>query len=280
MNTPLISAKELSKILEKENTVIIDAGGSNESFARYMEKHIEGAQYVDLEKQLSEVPENAKNGGRHPLPPISEFVKLVGELGIDPSSTVVVYDDKGAVNSAARFWWMMKALGHKKLYVLNGGLNAAVSEGIALTSNPFTNKEIKPAYPIEDWQLPKVDMNEVEKLRNHPDYRIIDVRAKERFDGVFEPIDILAGHIPGAVNIPLENNLTANGTFKSPEELRSYYQEKTTGISPENIVIHCGSGVTACHTILAFDHAGLKIPKLYVGSWSEWSRNDNPIATD
>ena len=279
MSSPLIDAADLKSLLTNENTIVIDAGGSQESFNRFLEKHIEGAQYVDLDKQLSAIPMDAKNGGRHPLPKLSDFAALVGKLGIDPDTQVIVYDDKGGVNAAARFWWMMKALGHKKLSVLNGGLKAAESAGIALTSNPHVHKIEKNPYPVKDWHLPRVTIEDIEVFRQNTKYKIIDVRSSERYAGISEPIDLIAGHIPGAINIPLENNLNPDGNFKDSNELNKYYSEKLGDSKIENVAIHCGSGVTACHTILALDHAGIGIPNLYVGSWSEWSRNEKPIAT-
>ncbi|WP_228851233.1 sulfurtransferase [Aegicerativicinus sediminis] len=280
MPSPLIDANDLKKLLDTSNIAIIDAGGSPQSFNRYMEKHIEGAQYVDLDKQLSKVPENAKDGGRHPLPPINEFCTLLGDLGIDPQTTVIVYDDKGGVNAASRFWWMMKALGHKNLFVLNGGLAAAEIAGIRTTSNPHVEKNLKNVYPTTKWDLPMVDIEEIEKFRSNADYKVIDVRSSERFDGKAEPIDLIAGHIPGAINVPLENNLNTDGKFRDPKELHKYYSDILGNTSVKNTAIHCGSGVTACHTILSLEHAGIGIPNLYVGSWSEWSRNNKPIGTN
>jgi thiosulfate/3-mercaptopyruvate sulfurtransferase len=133
-------------------------------------------------------------------------------------------------------------------------------------------------YPVKDWELPRADLSEVEKVCGNKEYLVIDVRESERYNGEKEPIDQIAGHIPGAVNIPFALNLTKEGFFKSPDELKQLYYEFIKEKPISNIIVHCGSGVTACHTLLAMNYAGIELPKLYVGSWSEWSRNNKPMA--
>jgi thiosulfate/3-mercaptopyruvate sulfurtransferase len=130
---------------------------------------------------------------------------------------------------------------------------------------------------MEQWRLPTIEMNEVEAVSQNPHYLVVDVRDKERYDGITEPIDLIAGHIPGAINIPFTENLDQHGLFLQPKELKNKYEAIFGDVTGENIVVHCGSGVTACHTILALTYAEMESPKLYVGSWSEWSRNDKPI---
>jgi len=132
----------------------------------------------------------------------------------------------------------------------------------------------------DHWQLPTADINEVEANAQHEDYLVIDVRENYRYRGESEPIDLIAGHIPGAVNIPFVTNLDAEGLFLSPQTLKSKYETALDNRKADHVIVHCGSGVTACHTLLAMDYAGLEIPKLYVGSWSEWSRNNKPIAVE
>lgn len=134
-------------------------------------------------------------------------------------------------------------------------------------------------YEFNDWKLPMADLDEVEKVSEMENHTVIDVRDADRYNGKTEPIDLIAGHIPGAINIPFSENLKKNGQFLSPSELKIKYENIFKNAKSESIIVHCGSGVTACHTLLAIAHAGLEIPKLYVGSWSEWSRNDKPIAT-
>ncbi len=276
--SPLISPAELAKLLGKENFVLIDARTGPDAKEKYNDQHLEGALYVDLEKDLSHKSADPANGGRHPLPSVKDFAALLGQLGIDKSTHVVVYDDKSGANAAARFWWMMKAMGHEKIQVLDGGLKAAIDAGLNLT-NDITSAKSKPAYPADKWLLPTVDADTVAKAVEDPDYLVIDVREAFRYRGEDEPVDTVAGHIPGAVNIPYAGNLDANGNFLSAEELNKKYKEAIGNTNSQQVIVHCGSGVTACHTLLAMYQAGFEIPNLYVGSWSEWSRNERPVVT-
>ena len=273
--SPIITPEEFLQ-LNRENLIIIDAGSGKPAYENYLQKHIDRALYVDLNQDLAEIPEHAKHGGRHPLPDLEKFLNLLQNLGIDENSHVIIYDDKNASNAAARLWWMLKAVGIEKVQVLNGGLQNAIKFGIAVNSNQVEPKKAN-KINIKEWKLPTVDLNFIEKNAENPDFIVIDVREKDRYDGKTEPIDEIAGHIPGAINIPFKENLNEDGTFKNPEILKEKYSEILKNIAPEKIAIHCGSGVTACHTILALNYAGFEIPNLYVGSWSEWSRNDKPI---
>jgi thiosulfate/3-mercaptopyruvate sulfurtransferase len=213
------------------------------------------------------------------LPDAARFSKLLVNLGISPDSHVVVYDDKNGANAAARFWWMMKAVGHEKIQVLDGGMDAAIQAGFPVSSE-VEKIPAKGSYKVGQWKLPLSDISEIDKVSKDKNYLIIDVRENERYRGEKEPIDLVAGHIPGAVNIPFASNLDSKGFFLSPVELKAKYEKALEGKSAENVIVHCGSGVTACHTLLALAHAGMEIPKLYVGSWSEWSRNGREIATE
>jgi 3-mercaptopyruvate sulfurtransferase SseA len=227
---------------------------------------------------LAAVEKNPANGGRHPLPSLENFGEVLSKLGISHQSHIIIYDDKSGSNAAARFWWMLKSIGHQKVQVLNGGLQAAIKIGFETSSDVETFK-ITEKYPISKWNLAFADIEEVERARNNSQNIIIDVRDKNRFDGVTEPLDLIAGHIPGAINIPFSENLNEDGFYKSAEDLAKKYTEILGNTKPENVIVHCGSGVTACHTLLAMDYAGIEIPKLYVGSWSEWSRNDRDMFT-
>lgn len=270
--TPLIQAEEL-KGLTPSSYILVDASFGK---ANYDEKHLKGAIYVDLNTQLSDIKPDAANGGRHPLPTPYQFSERLGELGITPDSHVIVYDNKNGGMSAARFWWMMKAIGHQKIQVINGGLNAAIAAGFQ-TSNESVNPNPASHYPIEGWKLPLSSLTEVEAVAQKESHIVVDVRETDRYLGKVEPIDLVAGHIPGAINIPFSENLDSDGQFKSSEDLKEKYQKAFGDTASENIIVHCGSGVTACHTLLALAHAGMEIPKLYVGSWSEWSRNGKTI---
>lgn len=260
------------------HAVIIDARGGPDAKGRYLNGHIPGALFVDLETQLSEKAPDAKDGGRHPLPDIKTFTKLLGELGISNDTPVIVYDDKNGANAAARFWWMMRAAGHEKVWVIDGGLQAAEKSGITL-SNKTVAVGKSATYLAKAWQLPIVTIDEVKKASTSGTQMIIDVREAYRYNGESEPIDKIAGHIPGAINIPYIDNLNKDGEFLSEEELKSKYEKSLAGKQPDEVIVHCGSGVTACHTLLALEQAGIPGAKLYVGSWSEWSRNDLPMVT-
>lgn len=277
--SPILQPDELKTLLNNNiDLVLIDARGGIDARERYNKGHIAGSIFVDLDTQLADIKENATNGGRHPLPQIQKFAELLGRLGIDPETDVIVYDDAFGGNCAARFWWMIKAVGHMKIQVLNGGLQTAEQSGFKLTTDqPVLFKTTVP-YPITDWKLPLVTIDAVEEASLTNNRVIIDVRAAERYQGITEPIDLIAGHIPNAINFPYFNHLNPNGTYQSPEEIRKIYDDTFENYSPDQIIVHCGSGVTACHTLLAFDYAGYQIPNLYMGSWSEWSRNNKPIA--
>lgn len=274
--SPIIRAKELSKIYKRENLVLVDA--SNHSREAYEKQHLDRALFVDVNTELADIKEDLSNGGRHPLPDPQDFSKTLSKLGISRDSHVVVYDDKNGSNAAARFWWMLRSVGHKKVQVLDGGFQAAVLAGFPINSNLVIAKKTE-NYPTERWELPLADMTEVEKVSQDENHLVIDVRDAARYRGEKEPIDLIAGHIPGAINVPLTSNLNLNGLFLSPLELRKKYGELLAEFENKDIIVHCGSGVSACHTLLAIDYAGLEIPKLYVGSWSEWSRNNKEIAT-
>lgn len=275
--SPIINPEELLKLKEASNFVLIDARAGINASENYQNEHLKDARFVDLNKDLATV-EDPANGGRHPLPSLEKFSQVLSKIGISPSSHVIIYDDKNGSNAAARFWWMLRSINHEKVQVLNGGLQAAMKVGFPVSSALET---IEPTekYPISEWSLAQADMEEVEKARNKKENIVVDVRDKNRFDGLTEPLDLIAGHIPGAINVPFSENLNEDGFYKSPEVLAKKYNEIIGDKKPDNVIVHCGSGVTACHTLLAMDYAGIPIPKLYVGSWSEWSRNDRELAT-
>lgn len=273
---PVIQPTELLQLKQQEEIVLVDARAGKDAREQYIKNHLAGALFVDLEQQLATKTENAANGGRHPLPTPQKFAVVLNGLGISPNNHVVIYDDKNGSNAAARFWWMLRAAGHKQVQVLDGGMNAAVAAGFPVSSEKEQPK-IAGNYELNEWKLPQANIEEVEQAAQQEDHLVIDVRDAYRYNGESEPIDLVAGHIPGAVNIPFAGNLDEDGFFLSPEELLKKYQAALENKNAKNIIVHCGSGVTACHTLLAMDYAGLDIPKLYVGSWSEWSRTERPI---
>lgn len=268
---PIISSSEL-KNPSTNNLTILDARTGKEARQNYLEKHIKGARFIDLDKDLAEIGEDAAFGGRHPLPTLEKFAETLSDLGIAEHSHIVVYDDKNGSNAAARAWWMLRSFGFENVQVLDGGIQAAEKNNIELASGEEIFEKA-PFIKKENWDLPVSSLEEVENELESNSSTVIDVRDAYRYRGESEPIDLVAGHIPGAINIPFSENLDENGLFLSPEVLKEKYSQ-LLGNKPENLIIHCGSGVTACHTILALAHAGFKIPNLYVGSWSEWSRRE------
>jgi len=275
--SPIIELDELLKIYKSSNVMIFDASNSKNAKTNYEIEHIEGAFFVDLNTQLADIKSDFSEGGRHPLPPIETFTKTLTYLGISKDKHIVIYDDKNGSNASARFWWMLKSAGHENVQVLNGGLHQAKKNNFPLSSKIERVQTLSEPYKIDQWSLPIIEINEVESVSQNPSYLVVDVRDKERYNGTIEPIDLIAGHIPGAVNIPFTENLDQNGLFLKPNELKNKYETIFGDISNENIIVHCGSGVTACHTLLALTYAEMEMPKLYVGSWSEWSRNNKQI---
>jgi thiosulfate/3-mercaptopyruvate sulfurtransferase len=274
--SPLISAGDIP--FKKRELVIVDARSGPDADQRYIANHLKGAFHADLDRDLSRQATDPAYGGRHPLPEVKDFAILLGNLGITASSHVIVYDDKGGANAAARFWWMLRAVGHPFVQLVDGGLDAIIRHRLPM-SNEKHEPPSGPTYPANVWQLPLVTLEDVKAAVNNPDALVIDVREKYRYVGEREPIDLVAGHIPGAINIPYLNNLADNGLFRSATQLASEYVDAIGYRDPANVIVHCGSGVTACHTLLALEHAGISGASLYVGSWGEWSRRDLPIAT-
>jgi thiosulfate/3-mercaptopyruvate sulfurtransferase len=258
---PIITPSQLIEAVQANAIVLIDATNSPIAFQNYTQSHLKGTLFVDVNTQLADIKEDVSIGGRHPLPTLAQFSKTLTDLGITPETWVVVYDDKNGANAAARFWWMLRSIGHQKVQVLSGGIQAAIQAGFPISSAVEIPNKV-PLYPIDNWQWPIISLHEMDAMIQKEAFLVIDVRESQRFRGETEPIDLVAGHIPGATNIPFMANLDAEGFFLSPEELKVKYQKAFGNTEPENRVVHCGSGVTACHTILAIAAAGLSIPKL------------------
>jgi len=221
-NSQIISPTDLLHLYNKEMILLFDVSNGKHARKNYEQLHLKGALFVDLDTQLADIKEDCSSG-RHPLPKLERFLELVASLGISKESHVVIYDDKNGANAAARFWWMLKAIGVEKVQVLDGGFQEAEKEFFPLSSDIETVKKAEPIQ-ISDWMLPQVDMATVEKVSKDPNYLVIDVRDEARYQGLTEPIDLIAGHIPGAINIPFNSNLDENGLFKTPEELRKEYE--------------------------------------------------------
>jgi thiosulfate/3-mercaptopyruvate sulfurtransferase len=247
----------------------------------YAKAHLPGALHADLNRHLSTASDTGHDparGGRHPLPPVDRFAAQLGAWGIGPRTEVVVYDAAGGSNAASRLWWMLRALGHERVLVLDGGLQAVLGVGMQPTEEEVILAPLAP-YPAERWQSPLADIDSVDGLRGDPTRKLLDVRAAERWRGDSETLDPVAGHIPGSLNLPWNDNLGPEGRFKSPDELCAQYETLLAGTPVEHLTVHCGSGVTACHTLLALEVAGLRGASLYVGSWSEWCRSGRPQAS-
>ncbi|MDO9315888.1 MAG: sulfurtransferase [Burkholderiaceae bacterium] len=243
----------------------------------FLGAHLPGAHHVHLDRDLC----GAKTGhnGRHPLPERGVFATTAGRLGITPATQVVVYDRQGAMY-AARLWWMLRWLGHEAVAVLDGGFAAWQAIGGAVESSAVVAATPQPAYPVVGQPSPPMHTVDAETLQSQLDrVALIDARAPERFRGDVEPLDAQAGHIPGARNRFFKDNLAASGRFKSAEALRAEFLV-LIGTRPAAEVVHqCGSGVTACHNLLAMAVAGLDGAALYPGSWSEWSSDPTrPVA--
>jgi thiosulfate/3-mercaptopyruvate sulfurtransferase len=240
----------------------------------YRVAHIPGAVYASLSHDLAATPTGAN--GRHPIPPIAAIEATFGRLGIGPGVQVVLYDhDTGMF--ASRMWWMLRYLGHDAAAVLDGGWSKWVREGRATrTGDEHRAPAAFVARPRADW---RVDVSDVERaLGGIP--LLVDARAPERFEGRSEPLDRKAGHIPGAVNHFYQSTLAQDGTLLPVAQLRKQFSELLGDRTPDQVVMYCGSGVSACVNVLAMEHAGLHGAKLYPGSWSEWSSEPGrPVAT-
>ena len=253
---------------------LVDLRWSPKGNARdgYREGHLPGAVFVDLDLDLAQP--GGKGPGRHPFPAVERFAALLGRIGVGPETQVVVYDD-GPGSIAARLWFMLRVHGHREAAVLDGGMKAWGAAGLPLSKEePRVPPVAPPALARDDSRL--VDRAGV--AARPASALLLDARAPERYRGEVEPIDKVAGHIPGAVNAPFSSNLGADGRFKPPAELHALYQ-RLGADRASSIIASCGSGVTACHDLLALELAGYPDAKLYVGSWSDWSTSGAPVAT-
>ena len=240
--------------------------------------HLPGAQYVPLDRDLCALSGDAgpRFRGRHPLPSRAAFAATAGRWGIGPGSAVVVYDRQAGM-FAARLWWMLRWLGHGRAWVLDGGVVAWLAAGGELATGPVRPR-IAPPYPLRRPTMPLVSADALGRALGR--VKLVDARAAERFRGDVEPLDRVAGHIPGALNRPFSANLAADGRFKPAAELaREFAALLGDGRDGADVVHQCGSGVTACHNLLAMEAAGRLGSSLYAGSWSEWSADPaRPVA--
>ncbi len=273
----IVSARDLQATLADPDLVIFDCRHelmNPEAGARaYGQSHIPGARFAHSETDLA----GAKTGhnGRHPLPDPQSFRDWLGRNGVDTAKQVVAYDF-AAGSSAARLWWMLRWLGHERVAVLDGGWEGWVKGSLPITAEqPRVTATTFKGEPRPIW----VDVGFVSSRLGDPSVVVLDARTPERFQGLAEPIDPVAGHIPGARNRLFKDNLAPDGRFRPPQELRQAFMDVLGTVKPEHVVHQCGSGVSACSNLLAMEIAGLKGSRLYPGSWSEWVADPSrPVA--
>lgn len=274
MHTTLIDPTALAPHVSDPDWVVVDCrfdlADPAKGEQQYLDGHIPGARYAHLDRDLS--GEKTGRNGRHPLPSPEQMVERFGGLGITPGRQVVVYDaDTGMY--AARLWWMLRYMGHDRVAVLDGGLARWLRDGHPVRDG----KEVRAAAtfvgaPREDW---RVTADEVQARLGDPGRLLVDARTNDRYHGIGETLDKVGGHIPGAANVFWQENLAADKTFKSPDELKAQWQGLLEDRPADAVVMYCGSGVTACANLLALEHAGLHGARLFPGSWSEWSQDPN-----
>jgi thiosulfate/3-mercaptopyruvate sulfurtransferase len=275
MSQILISVGELQTLLAQgQDLCIFDCTGDlmkpENGPHQYRQQHIKGARYADLNQNLSAHGEHPKvNGGRHPLPTRESFALWLGSQGVSSQTPVVVYDRNG-FNYCGRLWWMLRWCGHANVHVLNGGLQAWLSAGGAVASGEEPAPTPVP-YTLSQALVRLVLQQEVIDQLGRPGQTLIDARNEPRFKGEVEPLDPIAGHIPGALNRPFAHNIGPDGCFKPAEVLKQEFETLLAGRDPAQVVHHCGSGVSAVPNVMAMEIAGLGSTGLYAGSWSEWS---------
>lgn len=277
----LITPQQLAERLEAPGVVILDCRFALEDIdygqRSYALGHIAGAHFADLERDLSG-PVAKGRSGRHPLPDPQQLAQRLREWGVDNDSQVVLYDD-GPGAFAARAWWLLAWLGKRDaVFILDGGLKAWHAAGLPLSLDPPSRREGTFSGKPDMGLL--IDAADLAKRLEDPAMTLLDARALPRFRGEVEPIDPVAGHIPGAQCAAFTDNLGPDGRFLAPEQLRQRFAEKLQGRAPEQLVAYCGSGVTACHNLFALALAGYPLARLYAGSWSEWINDPrHPVAT-
>jgi thiosulfate/3-mercaptopyruvate sulfurtransferase len=279
MHQTIVSSDELAPHLDDPTWTIVDCrydlNDDRWGEEQYRAAHIPRAVYASLGHDLSG-PKDGRNG-RHPLPGHDVMATTFGLWGIGPDVQVVAYDQDAGMY-ASRLWWMLRYMSHDAVAVLDGGLARWVHEGYSTRAD---REQWQPATftgePRQDW---RVDVNQVLADLGNPSRMLVDARAEGRYRGESEAIDNVAGHIPGARNYFFQRNLTEDKTFRKPEELRQQWQSLLGSRPPGEVVMYCGSGVTACHNLLAMEYAGLEGARLFPGSWSEWSSDPaRPIGT-
>jgi thiosulfate/3-mercaptopyruvate sulfurtransferase len=280
MYQTLISASELLEKLSAPDWAIIDCRFSLAESERgrhdYLQAHIPGAIYAHLNEDLSAEVVPGKTG-RHPLPSVERFAQTLSRWGIDADVQVVAYDESNGSMAAARLWWMLRWMGYDAVAVLDGGWQHWQKAGYPVAAGMESRASRTFTPHVRDEFT--VTADEVLARLHDPNLRLLDVRSRERYRGEQEPIDPVAGHIPGAINAPFAETLDAEGQFLPVQELRARFQQLLGDVPPEQAIFYCGSGVTAAQALLAYAHAGLGDGRMYPGSWSEWITDPHrPIA--
>ena len=274
MFTTLISVSQLQSLQDTQTSLVVfdcsfDLMQPTNGYAQFLEQHIAGAQHADLDKHLAtHDTHKSVNGGRHPLPQRELFAAWLKSAGVNNETQVVVYDRNG-MNYCGRLWWMLKWCGHDAVAVLDGGLQAWIAANAAVASGEALAHEAG-NFVLGEPLMKLVDTTTVSTHLNDGKQTIIDARGAPRYRGEVEPLDPIAGHIPGALNRPFNSNLNAQGFFKNAAELRAEFTSLLGNADPHTVVHHCGSGVSAVPNVLAMEVAGLGRTALYAGSWSEW----------
>ncbi|AIQ18039.1 3-mercaptopyruvate sulfurtransferase [Paenibacillus sp. FSL H7-0357] len=274
----------LARLYEPEQTIVdcrFTLGKPQAGRESFEQEHIPGAVYLDLELDLSGPV--GEHGGRHPLPDPQLLAARLSKLGIGNDSRIVAYDDESGMN-AARLWWLLRYLGHEQVFILEGGFSAWKAEKFPVTEHQPVR--VPSSFQANVQLQMQVDVDNVHQVSANMEPSasatglspvLIDSRARERFLGLEETLDKKAGHIPGAVNFFWKDTQNADGSYKSAEELQEHFSELD---KDAEIIVYCGSGVTACPNVLALEKAGYRNVKLYAGSWSDWiSYSENPVAT-
>ncbi|MCD0504988.1 sulfurtransferase [Bordetella petrii] len=280
MTMTLISVSELAERLKAEDVRVFDVRHDLVDHAAgrlaYQQGHIPGARHLDHETELA-APRTGNNG-RHPLPAKASLAALMAAHGVGPGTLVVAYDASGGMY-AAHLWWMLRWLGHERVAVLDGGWQAWTAGGLPVSTQPETASQAGSAAAYQAPLAESVDAQAVLANLSQPAFTVVDARAANRYRGEVEPMDPVAGHIPGALNRPNGENLQADGRFKAANQLRAEFSTLLGTQDPRSVVHQCGSGITACHNLLAMEIAGLPGSRLYPGSWSEWcSDPQRPVA--
>lgn len=277
--TTLISADELAQCINNADVRIIDCrfnlANTEAGQQAWAEAHIAGALYAHLDNDLS--ADKTQLTGRHPIPERSTLAARFRQWGINNDTQIVAYDAMGGA-MASRLWWLARWLGHEKVAVLDGGLAAwqAINGEMNADIPDYQEGDFVEQSPLSE----NLDVAQLSKLLEQQSITLIDARDAARFRGEQDNIDPVAGHVPGALNYFFMQNLDENGRFKSAEELKASFSSFLADKEASDIVHMCGSGVTACHNLLAMQHAGIKDGRIYIGSWSEWIRDsDRPVAT-